>query len=164
MKKTSFLILILWVVSLISCSNESAQQTTVPEQGTYNVYLEIKKYEEKKLEIFTQKASYSGDTTFVYNFKVHFIDKDTISGVMTGDSGVVIEKLGYMEARENVKLVSSDGDSLLASMLIFNENENIIYSPFESILFKGGKVIRSTGLESDPGLKEITFRGKVYVD
>ncbi len=168
MRNSIFPISIFSLLLAISCQEQVPKQEKTDEktsrQETYNVYLEIKEYETKKLDIYTVKADYSGDTTFIYDFKVNFFDRDTISAVMTGDTGVIVENQGFMEAKGQVKLATPGGDSLLSSTLIWNQSSNIIYSPTESILYKNNKVIRSTGLESDPALRNIKFRGKVYVE
>lgn len=161
----------LLIVGLITLGCEFTKHKKVEQendsltkQETYSVFFEIKDYETKKIDIYAQKAEYSGDTTIIYDFSVNFYDKDSVVARMTGDTGKVQEYSGFIEVKGNVKLVSTTGDSLLSGKIIWNKRQNIIYSPDESILFKEGKVIRSRGLEADPKLTRITFKGKVYVE
>lgn len=140
------------------------ENDSITKQETYSVFFEIKDYETKKIDIHAQKAEYSGDTTIIYDFSVNFYDKDSVVARMTGDTGKVQEYSGFMEVKGKVRLLSTTGDSLLSCKIIWDKKQNIIYSPEESILYKEGKVIRSKGLEADPQLTKITFKGKVYVE
>lgn len=164
----------LWIItlillSIISCEGSKQKEPDLDSedslrQETYNVYFEVKDYETKKLGVFAQKAEYKSDTTLIYDFKVTFYESDSIVAVMTGDTGKVQEYSGLMEVTGNVKIVSMTGDSLLTRRIIWNKKINTIYSPEESVLFREGKVIKSTGLESNPQLTRVTFKGKVYVE
>jgi len=153
---------------LFSCRaskvKEIAPEDQEIKQETYNVKLEIKEYELKKLEIFAERAEYVNDTTIVYNFKVDFYEGTNPTAFMLGDTALVQEYSGFIDARGNIKIVSQEGDSLISKRIIWNKRLNKIWSPEESVLYKRGKVIRSSGLESDPQLREVTFKGKVYVE
>lgn len=140
------------------------ENDSLTKQETYSIFFEVKDYEAKKLDIYAQKAEYSGDTTIIYDFRANFYDQDSVIATMIGDTGKVQEYSGFMEVKGKVKLISTTGDSLLSGKLIWNKRLNLIYSPDESILYKEGKVIRSSGLEADPQLTKITFKGKVYVE
>jgi LPS export ABC transporter protein LptC len=162
-------IFILALFCILSCEGSKQKKSDLDSeeplrQETYNVYFEVKDYELKKLDIYAQKADYKGDTTFIYDFKVNFYENDSIVAVMTGDTGKVQEYSGLMEVTGDVKIVSQTGDSLLSQRIIWDKKINTIYSPEESVLFRGGKIIRSTGLESNPQLTRVTFKGKVYVE
>ncbi|MGB9824709.1 MAG: LPS export ABC transporter periplasmic protein LptC [Candidatus Hydrothermia bacterium] len=174
LKKLFEIHLALWIFALlllntISCEESKQKKPDLDSedslrQETYNVYFEVKDYEIKKLGVFAQKAEYKGDTTLIYDFKVNFYENDSIVATMTGDTGKVQEYSGLMEVTGNVKIVSMTGDSLLSRRIIWDKKINSIYSPEESVLFREGKIIKSTGLESNPQLTRVTFKGKVYVE
>ncbi len=166
MKNLLFLITLFFLLTACSRESDKVKQTTEvqPLQETNQIYFEVKEYETKKLEVFTEKAKYSGDTTFIYNFMVNFFDADTVTAEMVGDTGIISEYEGFMEVIGDIRLRSMSGDSLLTRTLRWNKKLNLIYSPTESKLYKGGKVITSSGLESDPGLRVVKFKGKVYVE
>uniref|UniRef100_A0A7C2K496 LPS export ABC transporter periplasmic protein LptC n=1 Tax=candidate division WOR-3 bacterium TaxID=2052148 RepID=A0A7C2K496_UNCW3 len=160
--------LLLLTVMLSACEREKdkslQERDNTPPQETYNIHLQIKEYEAKRIEVFSEKATYSGDTIYLIKFKVNFFDKGEITATMVGDTGTIVENSGFMEARGKVKLTSTNGDSLISNVLIWNQKLNLIYSPSESFLYKENKTIRSSGLESDPALKAVKFKGKVYVE
>lgn len=160
--------LLLLTVMLSACEREKdkslQERDNTPPQETYNIHLQIKEYEAKRIEVFSEKATYSGDTIYLIKFKVNFFDKGEITATMVGDTGTIVENSGFMEARGKVKLTSTNGDSLTSNVLIWNQKLNLIYSPSESFLYKENKTIRSSGLESDPALKAVKFKGKVYVE
>ncbi|MDI6850558.1 MAG: LPS export ABC transporter periplasmic protein LptC [bacterium] len=161
--------LILFSIAILfSCEKEREksleERDNTPPQETYNIHLQIKEYEAKRIEVFSEKATYSGDTIHLIKFKVNFFDKGEITATMVGDTGTIVENSGFMEARGKVKLTSTSGDSLISNILIWNQKLNLIYSPSESFLYKENKTIRSSGLESDPALKAVKFKGKVYVE
>jgi LPS export ABC transporter protein LptC len=169
MKLKKAIPLIFLASIIMSCAREkdkTIQEDTssAPQQETYNIHLQVKEFEAKRIEVFSEKATYSGDTINLINFKVNFFDKGEVTATMVGDTGTIVENSGFMEARGKVKLVSTNGDSLISNVLIWNQKLNLIYSPTESYLYKENKIIRSSGLESDPGLKTIKFKGKVYVE
>uniref|UniRef100_A0A7V4E4Y7 LPS export ABC transporter periplasmic protein LptC n=1 Tax=candidate division WOR-3 bacterium TaxID=2052148 RepID=A0A7V4E4Y7_UNCW3 len=160
--------LLLLTVMLSACEREKdkslQERDNTPPQETYNIHLQIKEYEAKRIEVFSEKATYSGDTIYLIKFKVNFFDKGEITATMVGDTGTIVENSGFMEARGKVKLTSTNGDSLISNVLIWNQKLNLIYSPSESFLYKENKTIRSSGLESDPALRAVKFKGKVYVE
>jgi len=160
--------LLLLTVMLSACEREKdkslQERDNTPPQETYNIHLQIKEYEAKRIEVFSEKATYSGDTIYLMKFKVNFFDKGEITATMVGDTGTIVENSGFMEARGKVKLTSTNGDSLISNVLIWNQKLNLIYSPSESFLYKENKTIRSSGLESDPALRAVKFKGKVYVE
>ena len=160
--------LLLLTVMLSACESEKdkslQERDNTPPQETYNIHLQIKEYEAKRIEVFSEKATYSGDTIYLMKFKVNFFDKGEITATMVGDTGTIVENSGFMEARGKVKLTSTNGDSLISNVLIWNQKLNLIYSPSESFLYKENKTIRSSGLESDPALRAVKFKGKVYVE
>jgi len=160
--------LLLLTVMLSACEREKdkslQERDNTPPQETYNIHLQIKEYEAKRIEVFSEKATYSGDTIYLIKFKVNFFDKGEITATMVGDTGTIVENSGFMEARGKVKLTSTNGDSLTSNVLIWNQKLNLIYSPSESFLYKENKTIRSSGLESDPALRAVKFKGKVYVE
>lgn len=172
MKNNSCIIpkpLLLAVILVVNCdmmkSKKQLQESeTIAKQETYNIYFEIKDYEVKKIDICAQRAEYSGDTTIIYEFKANFYENDSVVATLTGDTGKIQELSGFIEVKGRVKLVSSTGDSLISNRIVWDKRLNLIYSFEESFLFKEGKTVRSHGLEANPQLTKITFKGKVYVE
>jgi len=77
------------------------------------------------------------------------------NATLTSRQGTYNTRLGTMEARGNVVVVSEDGRRLTTPQLRFNENKNEISSDSAFVLTEPGRRLEGVGFTSDPDMNRM---------
>jgi LPS export ABC transporter protein LptC len=117
-----------------------------------NIKLKIKA---EKIERFVKD---NPRLVFSNNIEVIFFDKssDTISN-LKANKAVIDETSKLMEARENVVLVSREGNKLETDHLIWDEKKEKIYTEAKVVITTEREVINAEGFISDPNFVEYSL-------
>jgi LPS export ABC transporter protein LptC len=93
------------------------------------------------------------------NVKIDFIGEDgELSSVLTADEGELHSESRNMVARGNVKVISSDSDSLLTEEIEWLNDREVIQTDKQVVLIRKGNRVESLGMESDPALRHIRLK------
>lgn len=97
--------------------------------------------------------------TLLSNLKVDFYDaEESIYSVLTADEGAVYRNTNNVTARGNVRIVTVAGDTLTTEQLAWENAVERVRTDDPFRLARPDGVIRGTGFESDPGLRNYTTK------
>jgi LPS export ABC transporter protein LptC len=82
---------------------------------------------------------------------------------LTALRGIVNEDSGEMTARDRVRLVSSEGDTLTTDELVYSREEDRIHGPGFVRLAKPDRVLTGIGFEANPDLTDYEVREDVTI-
>jgi LPS export ABC transporter protein LptC len=115
-----------------------------------------------------QRAELLADTGFFFDentraelrgVKTTFFDKDgNRNGVLTSKRGTYNTRANFMEARQNVVIVTTDGRRLTSPMVRFEQYRNMIVSDSPFVLVEGERRLEGVGFESDPQMLSVKVR------
>ena len=113
----------------------------------------------KSWELWAKEMEDFGDTTWVYNFFVHFYDSSgTLSSVLSADTGFVANRTGDMGAFGAVEVLTEDSTRLVTSWLLWKEKQRTIETDAPVEIHRKHQVIRGIGLIADPTLTHIRIK------
>lgn len=150
-----------------SCKNDASQvknfyQENHPIEIIEDAELIYTEFGNIKLKIKAEKIErFVKDNprlVFSNNIEVIFFDKssDTISN-LKANKAVIDETSKLMEARENVVLVSREGNKLETDHLIWDEKKEKIYTEAKVVITTEREVINAEGFISDPNFVEYSL-------
>jgi LPS export ABC transporter protein LptC len=97
--------------------------------------------------------------------EIDFFDGDEPMSTLTADRGILLQNTDDLEARGNVRVVTTDGDLLKTEVLFWDHQRSLIHTDEYVEITRGDNVLTGVGLEADPGLNRVdlkqTVRGEV---
>lgn len=98
------------------------------------------------------------------NLEVIFYDGEgRESSRLTALSGVVDEDSGEMTAREKVRLISTEGDTLTTEELVYSREKDRVWGPGFVRLAKPDRVLTGIGFEASSDLTDYEVRENVTI-
>jgi len=159
---------IIWILVALfplSCTQKRPEETTrgkQREEEASRIKVTQTQLDKKVWELLAEKLISRGDTTWIYNFTVHFFDEEgEKTSTLTADSGFIFQDTGDMIALGDVEVVTKDSSRLKTNSLKWKEKERKITSDDDVLIERKGKMIRGRGLITDPNLEHIVIEGKV---
>ena len=96
------------------------------------------------------------------DLKIDFMDDEgEVTSVLVAEEGEVNSESRNMIARGNVRIVTTQGDSLMTDEIEWLSEKELIRSDRRVVLIRKGNRIESVGMESDPALKHIQLKQHV---
>ena len=83
---------------------------------------------------------------------------EQVDAILTAEEGTFFDKQHHLEARENVVLVNSEGDSLKTEELFWLQDSNKIYTNKFVEIYTDDGTIFSQGLETDSHFKRYRLK------
>ena len=159
--------------ALAACGNTQAppvaSQSLLPdsaEQMLFGVELLL-------TDAGVRRASVKSDTLLVYDDATReelrkviarfFTAAGEQQAVMTSDQGTHSSRLGTMEARGNVVVISSEGKQLVSPHLKYDPTRNEISSDSAFTLTEGERVTKGVGFVSNPDMTNIRILAAAQV-
>ena len=146
-----------------------AKQTLLPdsaEQMMFGIELLL-------TDAGVRRASVHSDTLFVYDDATReelrkvsarfFTNSGEQEAILTSDRGTHSSRLGTMEARGNVVVVSSEGKQLVTPHLKYDPSRNEISSDSAFTLTEGARVTKGVGFVSNPDMTNIRILAAAQV-
>jgi LPS export ABC transporter protein LptC len=146
-----------------------ASQTLLPdsaEQMLFNIVLTV-------TDVGVRKAAVSSDTLFMYDNATReelrkvtarfFTTAGEQQAVLTSNQGSHSSRLGTMEARGNVLVISSDGKRLESPHLKYDPSRDEISSDSAFTLTEGERVTKGIGFVSNPDMTNMRILAAAQV-
>jgi LPS export ABC transporter protein LptC len=102
------------------------------------------------------------DLVTARGLKIEFVDREgEVTSVLVADRGELNTGTRDMIARGDVRVISSDGDSLFSDELHWLNEPELIRTDKRVVLIRKGNRVESIGMVSDPELEHITLKEQV---
>lgn len=170
--KRSFLF-ILSLVATVACGDQKApptvQKSFLPdsaEQMLFGVQFMLTDGGVRRAELHADTALMYEENTRAELKKVNtkfFTTEGVQDAVLTSIAGTYNVRLGTMEGRGNVVVVSNDGRRLETQQLKFDPSRNEVTSDSAFVLTDGDRVTHGIGFVADPDLNSIRILKMVKV-
>ena len=171
----SLLFILAAMILIISCdegtkvqSTDSGDSTAVaivrPDQQIRNARISLYDGARKTTDV---RADYiekfeKNDSTLAWNLKVDFFDTTGhVISDLVADSGVVREKVNFMEVFGHVVVTTEDSATLYTDQLKHNTRDDKIETDKFVRIIQHGDTIQGYGLEADRQLKNIKIKKQV---
>lgn len=136
-----------------------------PDQVTSNAHIFLYKGGFKTTDLLADEIRQftSLDSTIAFNLKVEFFDSTgRMLSFLTADEGYIREKDNYMAVTGSVVVVNVDSLRLETEYLEWNGvKDSIVTDSFVTVIEGGADTLMSYGFQSDPAMKEVTFKRQV---
>ena len=166
------LFLILFgVIFLVGCSDNESQ-TPLDDEGT-GIEREITGF--SVTETHEGKPSWELNSEYAWRIPkdpqvrlknvevVFFGSEGEETSRLTALRGIVNEESGEMTARDRVRLVSAEGDTLTTDELVYSRDEDRVRGPGLVRLAKPDRVLTGIGFEANPDLTDYEVREDVTI-
>lgn len=167
--------LIAAMLSIVSCDEGTKVQSTDtgdstgvaivrPDQQIRNARISMYDGARKTTDVqadYIEKFE-KNDSTLAWNLKVDFFDTaGHVISDLVADSGVVREKVNFMEVFGHVVVTTEDSAILLTEQLKHNTRDDKIETDKFVRIIQHGDTIQGYGLEADRQLKNIRIKKQV---
>lgn len=135
-----------------------------PDQITYNAHIYLYKGGRKTTDLIADEIQHFTrlDSAVAANLLIHFFDStgERIS-TLTAQRGYIKEKDNFLAVSGSVVVIGRDSARLETEYLEWDgAKDSVVTDSFVTVI-EGGSILMSYGFQSDPELKDITFKRQV---
>ncbi len=149
---------------LNSESGEDFTEGAQPDQITHNAHIFLYKGGHKTTDLTADEIRQftTLDSALASNLTVEFFDTTgTRVSTLTADEGYIREKDQYLAVSGSVVVIGEDSVRLETEYLEWDgDKDSVVTDSFVTVIEKGDTLM-SYGFQSDPELKDVTFKHRV---
>jgi LPS export ABC transporter protein LptC len=136
-----------------------------PDQVTSNAHIILYSGGHKTTDLIADEIRQFTrlDSAIAYNLYVEFFDTaGIIISTLTADEGYIREKDNFLAVSGSVVVIGEDSVRLETEYLEWvGEKDSVVTDSFVMVIEGGDDTLMSYGFQSDPQLKDVTFKHKV---
>jgi LPS export ABC transporter protein LptC len=166
--------LIALLLAAIGCDDDSAGtdsaevaevDSLVPDQITSNAHIYLYKGGFKTTDLLADEIRQFTvlDSTIALNLQVEFYDSaGTMISFLTANEGYIREKDNYLAVSGSVVVINGDSVRLETEYLEWDgAKDSIVTDSFVTVIEGNADTLMSYGFQSDPAMREVTFKRQV---